>query len=147
MTPTDPIPHIETATDPVQSPADLAQRWRALMGPLGFGQRLIWSGFLGPDRRLIKMLDQMAVGPVPHPDVVDPLLAGLGDVLSELGSGFSVALLLSRPGRGPVSEADRRWAEALTRSARRFGVPLEPIFRANDTAVLEVTPTAAAQVR
>jgi len=44
------LPHIETATDPVNSPADLRQRWRALMGPLGFGEQLLWFGFIGPDR-------------------------------------------------------------------------------------------------
>ena len=30
------------------SAADLRQRWRALMGPLGFGERLLWFGFMGP---------------------------------------------------------------------------------------------------
>lgn len=42
-----PIPPVETATDPVYSAADLCQRWRALMGPLGFGERLLWFGFVG----------------------------------------------------------------------------------------------------
>ena len=31
------IPPIDSATDPIHSPTDLGQRWRALMGPLGFG--------------------------------------------------------------------------------------------------------------
>src|SRR5262245_11496991 len=112
MTPVHAIPPIETATDPVHSAADLGQRWRALMGPLRFGERLLWYGFVGPDRRLVKMLDQMAVGPVPHPDMVDPLLSTLGDVVGELGSAFTVALLLTRPGRvryqGPIADGPRR---------------------------------------
>jgi hypothetical protein len=45
-----PIPPIETATDPVHSAADLRQRWRALMGPLGFEERLLWFGLIGPNR-------------------------------------------------------------------------------------------------
>jgi len=44
-----PIPPIETASDPVYSAADLRQRWRALMGPLGFEERLLWFGLIGPD--------------------------------------------------------------------------------------------------
>ena len=43
----------------------------------------------------------------------------------------TVALLLTRPGRGPVSPADRVWSKTLTDIAERFAVPLEPIFRAN----------------
>ena len=37
-----PIPPMDTATNPVYSAADLRKRWRALMGPLGFGERLLW---------------------------------------------------------------------------------------------------------
>ena len=45
-----PIPPVETATDPAHSAADMRQRWRALMGPLGFGERLLRFAFMGPDR-------------------------------------------------------------------------------------------------
>jgi hypothetical protein len=58
-----PIPPIETATDPVHSAADMRQRWRALMGPLGFGEKLLWVGFVGPDRRMVKALSQIPLGP------------------------------------------------------------------------------------
>jgi len=46
-----------------------------------------------------------------------------------------VALLLSGPGRGPVSSVDLVWSKTLTDVAERFAVPLEPIFRANDESV------------
>jgi hypothetical protein len=62
-------------------------------------------------------------------------------VLAGLEDGATVALLLTRPGRGPVSNLDRDWASLLTAAAVEYGVPLEPIFRANDEAVLEVEPT------
>jgi hypothetical protein len=35
-----------------------------------------------------------------------------------------------------VSNNDRRWCAALTASAEEFGVPVEPIFRANDEALV-----------
>jgi hypothetical protein len=37
-----------------------------------------------------------------------------------------------------VSAGDRRWAAVLTDAAARAGVPLEPIFRANDAAILQL---------
>ena len=33
----------------VRSSEDLYQRWRALMGPLGFGQPRLWIAFLEPE--------------------------------------------------------------------------------------------------
>jgi hypothetical protein len=41
-----PIPPIESATDPIGFAADLRQRWRALMGEFGFGERLLWLAFV-----------------------------------------------------------------------------------------------------
>lgn len=55
-------------------------------------------------------------------------------------AGSTVALLLTGPGRGPVSAADRVWSRQLVEVALRFDVPLEPIFRANDEALMPVAP-------
>lgn len=33
-------PPIESARDPIHSAADMCMRWRALMDPLGFGERV-----------------------------------------------------------------------------------------------------------
>jgi hypothetical protein len=134
-----PLPSIDTATDPVHCADDMLQRWRALMGPLGFGERLLWVGFVGPDRRMNKVLSQVAVGACPHRDITDSLLVGLAVLLDgDFEAGTSVALLLTRPGRDPVSAGDRRWAAVLTDAAARASVPLEPIFRANDVAILQL---------
>jgi hypothetical protein len=130
-----PIPPMETATDPVRSAADLRQRWRALMGPLGFEERLLWFGLVGPDRCLTKMLSRLPVGPRPQGRVLWNLMSALRTQLDDLASGTTMALLLTRPGRGPVSPADRVWSKALTDMAERFAVPLEPIFRANDESL------------
>ncbi|KMO77973.1 MAG: hypothetical protein HZB45_04005 [Mycolicibacterium rufum] len=52
-------PAVETATEPIRSPADLRQRWRALMGPLGFGERLLRFVLVGPDRCFLKVLSDV----------------------------------------------------------------------------------------
>ncbi len=131
-----PIPPIDTATDPVHSAADMRQRWRALMGPLGFGERLLWFGFVGPDRRFIKMLSQVPIGPQPKPHIVENLMSALRTLLGDMAAGSTVALLLTRPGPGPISNLDRQWSASLTEVATEFGVPLEPIFRANDESLV-----------
>lgn len=136
-----PVPPIETATDPIHSTADMRQRWRALMGDLGFGQRLLWVAFVGGDRRMYKTMSQVPVRAKPQPGLVEYVVSRLPRVLAGLEDGATMALLLTRPGRGPVSNVDREWASLLAAAASEYGVPLEPIFRANDEAVLEVEPT------
>jgi hypothetical protein len=130
-----PVPPTETATDPVCSASDLRERWRALMGPLGFGERLLWVGFLGPDRRLAKMLSQVPIGPRPRALILKSVMSALRTLLDDMASGTTVALLLTGPGHGPVSPADRLWAKLLTEKAEECAVPLEPIFRANDESL------------
>jgi hypothetical protein len=133
-----PIPPIETASDPVYSAADLRQRWRALMGPLGFEERLLWFGLIGPDRCFAKKLSHVPVCPRPQGRILWNLMSALRTLLDDLGPKNTVALLLSRPGRGPVSPTDRLWSKTLTDIADRFAVPLEPIFRANDESLVLV---------
>jgi hypothetical protein len=135
-----PIPHIETATDPVHSAADLRQRWRALMGPLGFGERLLRFAFMGPDRCLIKMLGDVEIGPAPKRPVIENLMSALRELLCDMESNSTVALLLTRPGPGGISNLDRQWSMMLTDVAAEFGVPIEPVFRANDESLVQVEP-------
>lgn len=108
------------------------------MGPLGFGEKLLWVGFVGPDRRMVKAISQVPLGPRPQPRLVDSVMSGVADVLAEFKEGTTIALLLTRPGRGGISEADRQWSELLAEAAGHFGVSLEPIFRANDEALVQV---------
>jgi hypothetical protein len=133
-------PPLATATDPVFTAADMGQRWRALMGPLGFSETLLWLGFLGPDRRMYKKLSQVPVDPTPTPRIVLATMSRLNDVVDHLEAGTTVALLLTRRGTGGISAADREWSTMLTDFATQFDVPLEPIFRANSTSVLLVEP-------
>lgn len=134
-----PIPPIETATDPVHSTADLRQRWRALMGPLGFGERLLWFGLIGPDRRFIKVLNHIPIGHRPRARFLRDLMSALHTLLNDRVPAYSsVAMLLTGPGRGAVSPADRVWSKQLTALAAQFDVPLEPVFCANDEVLLQV---------
>ncbi|HXS84359.1 MAG TPA: hypothetical protein VN741_01825 [Mycobacterium sp.] len=130
-----PIPPIQTACDPVHSTQDLRDRWRALMGPLGFGTRLVWFGLIGPDRCFTKKLGQLEIHARPRGRIVWNLMSSLRTLLDDLEPGTTVALLLSGPGRGPVSTIELTWSKSLTAMADRFAVPLEPIFRANDESV------------
>jgi hypothetical protein len=139
-----PVPPIESATDPIGSPDDLRQRWRALMCPLGFGARVLWVGFVGPDRRMIKALSDVPLGPRPHRRRIETLLPALGEVLGGMREGTTVAFLLTRPGLGPISDADRRWSTLLAEVAADLGLPIEPIFRANDESLIEVPSSAGA---
>jgi hypothetical protein len=135
-----PIPPAETATFPIHSVADLRERWRALMGPLGFGERLLRFVFIGPDRRMIKVLGEFPIAARAEPAPIRNLMSALSELAHQAGEGGTVALLLTRPGIGPISESDRQWSTVLTRVAGEFTVPLEPIFRANDEALLLVEP-------
>ena len=130
-----PIPPIQTACDPVYSTQDLRERWRALMGPLGFGTRLLWFGLIGPDRCFTKKLSRIPIRPRPRGPIVWNLMSSLRTLLDDLDAGTTVALLLSGPGRGPVSTIELVWCKSLTDMAERFAVPLEPMFRANDETV------------
>lgn len=133
-----PVPPPETATDPVHSADDMRDRWRALLGRLGFTDRLLWVGFVGADRCLYRTMSQVPLHFRPQPGFVEYVVSRLPPVLDGLDPGSTVAFLLSRPGRGPVSKIDRDWAALLATTAARYGVPLQPIFRANDEAVVEV---------
>ena len=108
------------------------------MGPLGFEERLLWFGLIGPDRCFTKKLCHVRIRLRPQGRILWNLMSSLRTLLDDLGQGTTVALLLTGPGRGPVSSSDRVWSKTLTDMAERFAVPLEPIFRANDESVEEV---------
>lgn len=136
-------PPIESATDPIHSATDMCERWRALMGPLGFGERLLWLGFVGPDARMYKTMTQVPIGARPDRRQVVDVLTRLRYVLDNLEEDTSLALLLTRPGPGPISHLDRRWSTLLTEVAAEFDLPLQPIFRANDESLVQVFPSAS----
>ena len=102
-----PIPPIHTACDPVRSTQDLRERWRALLGPLGFGTRTLWFGLIGTDRCFAKKLSQVTISPRPRGRIIWNLMSSLRTLLDDLEPGTTVALLLSGPGRGPIRGSSR----------------------------------------
>lgn len=108
------------------------------MQELGFGERLLWVGFVGRDRRLYKTMTQIPMPPRPRRDYVDDILVRLRWILYEFEPGTTPALLLTRPGVGGLSQLDCDWATLLTEAAAEHDVQLEPIFRANDKSLVQV---------
>jgi hypothetical protein len=84
------------------------------MGPLGFGERLLRFAFNGPDCRFIKILTDVEIGPQPELRVAENVMSALHTLMADMEAGTTVAFLLTRPGRGPISNADRHWSTSLT---------------------------------
>lgn len=108
------------------------------MQELGFGQRLLWIGFVGRDRRLYKTITQIPMPPRPRRDYVDDVVVRLHWILNEFEPPTTPALLLTRPGVGGISQLDREWVTLLTEVAAERELQLEPIFRANDESLVHV---------
>lgn len=137
------IPHIDTALEPFAGADELRQRWRALMGPLGFSESLLWFSVIDADNRFGPPLHQVELPDLPDDVLSDLLMSNLGRTLGEIRE-LSVAILLTRPGRDGVTADDMTWAQMLTRDARRHGVRLHPIHRANDSELVALTIADAA---
>ena len=135
----DDIPPVPRWADhpPIRTQADLELFWRALLGPLGFSQRVLWMVPIDRDDRPgpIVQIDQLPA----HPGKGG--LDGLVDLLRHgvLGDA-SVAFLLTGPGRRPMSEDELAWARGLARVAGRAGMTDRPVHRANDSVLAVCSP-------
>ena len=129
---------IPTLGRPHEMPAirnsdDLCLRWRALMGPLGFGRPRLWIAFLEPDNMMGAQLTQIEDIPrTADSKMCDSLLEMCRHVVGPNGVSGSVAMLLTRPGRHAMDDADRSWARCLTAAADHLGVSIWPVHFAND---------------
>jgi hypothetical protein len=106
MTPPEPGTEIRT-------PAELAAVWQRIMGTGGFARSTLWLIFVDADdclQRVVMPIDDLP----PEPD--EQFVGNLVHILTQLheaGDFASAAMLLSRPGAGEMTGADRRWARAL----------------------------------
>jgi hypothetical protein len=137
---------IPTLGRPHEMPAirnsdDLCLRWRALMGPLGFGRPRLWLGFLEPEGKMSAQLTQIEDIPLwADPTMCGSLLELCGHIVGRNAAGGSVAMLLTRPGRHPMDDADRSWASSLTSAAKQHGVSMWPVHFANDVELRVFAP-------
>jgi len=127
---------------PVRSQYDLCLRWRAMMGPLGFSERLLWLSFLTAERTMSPHLIQIADIPVdPEPEMLDSLTWICNQTCRDPGlAGGSLAVLLSRPGTAAITDSDRVWARGLTLAAQRGRLRMEPVHLATDERVCVFAP-------
>ena len=136
------IPPLRRSDDmpPIHSQADLWRHWRALMGPLGFSERLLWLVFLTPDGHPTPILPTINELPVlPDRKFLEGVMVICQRICAELGGG-SVAGLMSRPGRSGITAAERRWARRLTEAAATAGVAMWPMHFANDRELVIAAP-------
>jgi hypothetical protein len=126
---------------PIRHAEDLYLHWRALMGPLGFGQPRLWIGFIAPDDMMSAQL--VRIEEIPRwadAKVCDALLEMVRHILGCNGAGGSAAFLLTRPGSNPMDDADRGWARYLTAAADHHGVSMWPVHFANDVELRVFAP-------
>ena len=120
----------------LQSQSDVELMWRSLMTPLGWRSRTLWFVMVAPDDRPVPQVCEIADLPEEidregHTTAADLWRRLLTDVIP----GGRIALLLTRPGGGGPSLADRAIAEGTYAACRAAGVPLEVIHLATDEDV------------
>jgi hypothetical protein len=126
---------------PIRNAEDLCLHWRALMGPLGFGQPRLWIAFIQTDDMMSPQLTQIEEIPRwADAKICRPLLELCQHIVGCNGAGGSIAFLLTRPGRNPIDDAARSWARGLTAAAEQFGVSMWPVHFANDVELRVFAP-------
>jgi hypothetical protein len=111
------------------------------MGPLGFTQRVLWLLFIDADQRATTFLTQVERLPEqPEVELLRNVMRVAAHVLGSTVVDGSLALLLSRPGRGQLTHDDRGWARGLTYAAAEVRLPLHPIHIATCDEIRRFTP-------
>ncbi|SDT30861.1 hypothetical protein [Microlunatus soli] len=125
---------------PVRTTEALRQRWRSMMGAGGFGGSTLWMmWFDAHGRQLPAVMPIGNLRPSFDQSWLDNLI-WIIDRTAEMGAA-SVALALSRPGTGSVTDQDRRWANPLiaacssARSSGALRLTVWPIHLATTNSV------------
>jgi hypothetical protein len=126
---------------PIRNPEDLCLHWRALMGPLGFGQPRLWIAFIQTDDMMSPQLTQIEEIPRwADAEMCQSLLEMCQHIVGRNGAGGSVAFLLTRPGHNSMDDADRSWGRGLMTAAEHLGVSMWPVHFANDVELRVFAP-------
>ena len=122
----------------ITTDADLYRFWVALMGPLGFTKRTLWLAVFDQDGRPIPIINPVEDIPL-EPSRFLPQWATFSRAVGEATEAHSAAVLFSRPGPGPMTARDRRWARAIAAS-HDGPARLWPTHFANDQHLLAFAP-------
>jgi len=126
----------ETFRPILHGQADLEDAWRTLMEPLGFSSRSLWLMFIDTDDRPMPQLTEIEDLPLA---LGDEELVGLRQLLSHFrDTGLRPAFLLSRPGAGGLTAADRRCAAQVLEACRAEAMEVEVMHVATDTVLAPV---------
>ena len=124
---------------PIHTQADLEEVWRHLIRPLGFHRRSVWLLLIDSDDLPTPVVTEVTDLPeAVEVDTADDFADMLRELLGHLEPAGRWALLLSRPGAGRSTDADRAWAAALYDACRRQGVPQEVVHLATDEEILPI---------
>jgi hypothetical protein len=125
----------------ISGPEALLGHWRSLMGPLGFTERVLWLLFVDARRYATTVLTQVERLPLePDVEIMRNVMQVATHVVQTTVVDGSLALLLSRPGRGQLCEDDRGWARGLTFAAAEVRLPLHPVHIATCDEIRRFAP-------
>lgn len=121
---------------PIRTQSDLHDLWRALVQPLGWHRRELWSLVIDDDDEPVRELSQL----IDLPGELDETAsARLASVMGEQLEGFPggrIALLWCRPGLGPIRATDRRTAARVYAALAAAGVSTDVIHLATDDDIV-----------
>lgn len=117
----------------LQTEADITRYWRAVRKTLEVPSAQL--SFVAIDERGVAQpqlttIDGLA--PMPQQHVIDEIVDVLAAVNHRLVPRGSVAVLWTRPGRGPMRPEESAWLRLLDDELRRRGVAAWPPHYAND---------------
>jgi hypothetical protein len=123
----------------VRTHAALLAMWRGMMGRREFSVASVWLVFLDDEYRVQPVIVPVDGLPAEPDEGFTSSLAAIVAGLVTGGAVSSVAMLLSRPGPGRMTDADRRWAVAL-RAALGYELAAWPIHLATRDHVQVFAP-------
>lgn len=123
----------------ITNQTELGEAWRHLVRPLGFHRRSLWLLLIDADDRPTPVLTEVTDLPEDvEPETMHGLAETLLHLLAQIEPAGRWALMLSRPGAGGASDADRTWAAGLYDTCRRHGIAHDLVHLATDDAILPV---------
>ncbi len=121
--------------NPIRTQSDLHELWRALVQPLGWRRRELWSLVIDDDDEPVRQISQLVDLPGELDETASARLAMMmGELLADFPGG-RIALLWCRPGRGP-SDTDRRTTARLYAALAAAQVATDVIHLAADDDIV-----------